>query len=159
NYAQRFAMSDNSYGTGFGPSTPGAFNVTSGNSYGAVCGPASAVYNSSPCSGWSATTLPQPTPGTAQPQGTGTDYSHAEPASDLCSYTEDKRGGPQTRAKGGQNVGDLLDHAGITWGWFQGGFSNPGYVAGQPATYDQSKVCTGTSPNIGGAIQKDYNPH
>ena len=30
NYAQHFAMSDNSYGTGFGPSTPGAFNSVSG---------------------------------------------------------------------------------------------------------------------------------
>ena len=27
NYAQHFAMSDNSYGTTYGPSTPGAFNV------------------------------------------------------------------------------------------------------------------------------------
>ncbi len=34
-YAQRFAMSDNSYGTTFGPSSPGAVNVTAGNTYGA----------------------------------------------------------------------------------------------------------------------------
>ena len=31
NYAQHFAMSDNSYSDTFGPSTPGAINVTSGN--------------------------------------------------------------------------------------------------------------------------------
>jgi phospholipase C len=30
NYAQRFAMSDNSYGTNFGPSTDGALNLISG---------------------------------------------------------------------------------------------------------------------------------
>ncbi len=30
NYAQRFAMSDNSYNTTFGPSTPGALNLVSG---------------------------------------------------------------------------------------------------------------------------------
>ena len=30
NYAQRFAMSDNSYGTNFGPSTDGAINLISG---------------------------------------------------------------------------------------------------------------------------------
>ena len=30
NYAQYFAMNDNSFGTNFGPSTPGALNVTSG---------------------------------------------------------------------------------------------------------------------------------
>jgi phospholipase C len=29
-YAQHFAMSDNSYGTGFGPSTPGALNLIPG---------------------------------------------------------------------------------------------------------------------------------
>src|SRR5262249_30169568 len=31
NYAQRFAMSDNSYGTTYGPSSPGALNLVSGN--------------------------------------------------------------------------------------------------------------------------------
>ena len=31
NYASRFAMSDNSFGTTFGPSTPGAINLVSGN--------------------------------------------------------------------------------------------------------------------------------
>ena len=35
NYAQRFAMSDNFYGTEFGPSTPGALNLISGDLYGA----------------------------------------------------------------------------------------------------------------------------
>ncbi len=31
NYAQRFAMSDNSFGTTFGPSTPGALNLVAGS--------------------------------------------------------------------------------------------------------------------------------
>ena len=31
NYAQHFAMSDNSYGTTFGPSAPGAINLASGD--------------------------------------------------------------------------------------------------------------------------------
>ena len=34
NYAQHFAMSDNSYGTNFGPSTPGALNLISGQTNG-----------------------------------------------------------------------------------------------------------------------------
>ena len=34
NYAQHFAMSDNSYGTNFGPSTPGAINLVSGQTNG-----------------------------------------------------------------------------------------------------------------------------
>jgi phospholipase C len=36
NYAQQFAMSDNSYGTTFGPSTPGAINLISGQTGGIV---------------------------------------------------------------------------------------------------------------------------
>jgi phospholipase C len=34
NYAQRFALSDNSYDTNFGPSTPGALNLISGQTHG-----------------------------------------------------------------------------------------------------------------------------
>jgi phospholipase C len=34
NYAQRFAINDNSYGTTFGPSTPGCLNLISGNTHG-----------------------------------------------------------------------------------------------------------------------------
>ena len=36
NYAQRYAMSDNSYDTNFGPSTPGAINLISGQTNGVV---------------------------------------------------------------------------------------------------------------------------
>src|ERR1035438_3904791 len=36
NYAQHFAMSDNSYGTTFGPSTPGVLNLISGQTNGAT---------------------------------------------------------------------------------------------------------------------------
>lgn len=36
NYAQRFAMSDNSFETTFGPSTPGALNLISGQTHGAT---------------------------------------------------------------------------------------------------------------------------
>src|SRR5262249_20077319 len=34
NYAQSFAMNDNSFGTTFGPSTPGALNLVSGSTHG-----------------------------------------------------------------------------------------------------------------------------
>jgi phospholipase C len=36
NYAQHFAMSDNSFSTTFGPSTPGALNLVSGQTHGAT---------------------------------------------------------------------------------------------------------------------------
>ena len=39
NYAQNNAMSDNMYSTTYGPSTPGALNVTAAQTYGAICAP------------------------------------------------------------------------------------------------------------------------
>ena len=42
NYAQHFAMSDNSYNTTFGPSTPGAVNLISGDTSGATLVPLAA---------------------------------------------------------------------------------------------------------------------
>ena len=36
NYAQNFAISDNSFATTFGSSTPGALNLVSGNTHGAT---------------------------------------------------------------------------------------------------------------------------
>ncbi len=35
NYAQHYAMNDHSFGTTFGPSTPGAINLVSGQTNGA----------------------------------------------------------------------------------------------------------------------------
>jgi phospholipase C len=152
NYAQHFAMSDNSYSTGFGPSTPGAINVTGTNTYGATCGGDSgAVFPATIPSCGNASTA-TPTPGHPQPQGTGTVFSDADPAYDVCSKGA-------TIGMGGNNIGDLLDSAGISWGWFQGGFASPNYVSGQPSTDDLSKVCTGKTPNILGKQQTDYSAH
>jgi phospholipase C len=159
NYAQHFAMSDNSYSTTFGPSTPGAFNVTTGNTFGAICGPTSAVINAPVCAGTPGT--PQSTPaGQPQSQGPGTTYSDADPYWDVCSGAQqDHHTAAQTIQMGGKNVGDLLNSGGVTWGWFQGGFASPDYVSGKPSTDDLTKVCTGAHNNIGGASQLDYNPH
>ena len=116
NYAQRYSMSDNHFSTGFGPSTPGALNLVSGNTFGATCADAETFNNSTPC--------PKPflaaTPGTPAPVGTGTIYGDPQPAYDKCS-TRDRAG------MGGSNVGDLLGQAQsgpITWGWFEGGFAD-----------------------------------
>ena len=38
NYAQNFAMNDNSFSTTFGPSAPGAINLVAGNTFGAMSG-------------------------------------------------------------------------------------------------------------------------
>src|SRR5579872_389298 len=62
NYAQRFAMSDNSFGTTFGPSTPGVLNLVSGQTHGADTPIAGTVAN-------------------------GTVIGDADPAHDDCSGT------------------------------------------------------------------------
>jgi phospholipase C len=157
NYAQHFAMSDNSYSDTFGPSTPGALNVTSTNTFGAICGPTTAVFGGTPCT--AAPGSAAATPGSAQPQGTGSVYSDADPNYDICSSTQDHRTAASTIQMGGENVGDLLDKAGVSWGWFQGGFASPNYVSGKPSTDDLSAVCTGAHNNIGGAAALDYSPH
>ena len=162
NYAQHFAMSDNSYSTVFGPSTPGAINVTGANTFGAICGPSSAVINAPTPTPTVCTAEPgsaPATPSASQPQGTGTVYSDADPNYDICSATQDGRAAAATIQMGGKNIGDLLDQARISWGWFQGGFASPNYVSGQPSTDDLTKVCTGAHNNIGSASQLDYNPH
>ena len=157
NYAQHFAMSDNSFSDNFGPSTPGALNVISGNTYGAVCGPTSAVYNSSACT--AAPGSAPAKPGSPRSQGSGTVYGDADPNFDICSATQDGGNAAGTIQLGGQNIGDLLDKTGVSWGWFQGGFASPGYVPGRPTTDDLSKVCTGAHKNIAGASVADYSPH
>jgi phospholipase C len=154
NYAQDFAMSDNSYSTTFGPSTPGALNVVTGNTFGAICG---GQFNSTPC------TAPPgsapATPGSPQLQGPGTVTNDPDPNFDVCSSTQDHSTAASTTQMGGRNIGDLLNQGGVSWGWFQGGFSSPSYVPGQSSTYDPSTVCTGSHNNIGGVSQKDYSPH
>ena len=163
NYAQHFAVSDNSYGTTFGPSTPGALNVTAAQTYGAICGPTSAVYGgpacTAPAGGLSASLS---TPGSPAAAGPGSVYSDADPLFDACSNSA-MTGGTYSPAKdiemGGPNVGDLLNHESVSWGWFQGGFASPGYVPGEPGTDNPAKVCTGAHVNIGGSTINDYSPH
>lgn len=93
NYAQNYAMSDNSFGTTFGPSTPGALNLVSGQTHGA-------------------------TPATITGEvSNGTVISDPDPTYDACSSTKFP-----TVAMSGKNVGDLLNAKAISWGWFQGGF-------------------------------------
>jgi phospholipase C len=98
NYAQRFAMSDNSYDTVFGPSTPGALNLVSGQTNGAVlsAGSPSTVSNS---------------------DGSLTLTGDADPAGDVCSTSSNQV------SMTGPNIGEVLTTAKITWGWFHGGFN------------------------------------
>jgi phospholipase C len=122
-YGQNFAMSDNSFGTTFGPSTPGALNLVSGQTNGAT--PAS---------------IPDSVAG-------GTVIGDPDPTYDDCS------GSGTVAMTTGLNVGDLLNTAGVTWGFFQGGFAPTSYTSTGKA------VCHSTHVNVGGATVTDYSPH
>jgi phospholipase C len=121
NYAQHFAMSDNSYGTTFGPSTPGLLNLVAGTTY------AGTIMNGKSAGG-----------NIAGGVTTGAVIGDADPYGDNCSAP----GRAQIRMSG-QNVGDLLNAAGVTWGSFMGGFAN----------------CTHSSTGITGLTTTDYIPH
>ncbi len=131
NYAQHYAMSDNSYGTNYGPSTDGALNLISGQLNGAI----------------------NNTNGTGSLIGDGyggfTDISDADPAGDVCSTTTG-----ETFSMSGQNIGDLLNAAGVSWGFFEGGFdltqTNPNGTTG---------CARSTTSLITNTKKADYIPH
>jgi phospholipase C len=131
NYAQNFAMNDNSYGTTFGPSTPGLLNLVAGNTY-----PATTSASSPKLVGVSS--------------GIGTLVGDLDPTGDVCS-------GPPTVQMGGQNIGDLLTAKGISWGSFMGGFdltiTNP-----SPGSGTGCKRMSPATPANGGPTA-DYIPH
>ena len=142
NYAQNYAMSDNNFDPVFGPSTPGALNLASGNTGGG--------YAVNPTTG-----AVEPDTGTVSAlnsDGLGTIYGDLDPAYDDCSdasHTSTNPVGVMT----GKNIGDLLNARNITWGWFQGGFAP---TSTNSAGY---AVCGSAHENIGGNEVTDYSPH
>jgi phospholipase C len=98
NYAQQYAMSDRFFGTTFGPSALGAINLISGQTNGAVndVNAAAAVV----------------------PDGGGgyTLIANANPEGEICA------GENVNVHMSGRNIGDLLNAAGMSWGFFAEGF-------------------------------------
>jgi len=147
NYAQRFAMSDNSFNTTFGPSTPGAINLVSGQTNGAVGDvksgfAADGAYDEyTDGNGNTAATL--------VPDGNGgyTATDDDDPTGDVCS-------GAPTFHMTGKNIGDLLNAQGITWGFFEGGFD----LTVKNANGTTGCGRTSTSTYVGKA-KVDYIPH
>lgn len=106
NYAQTFAMNDRSFSTQFGPSTPGAINLISGQTNGMELPPgyeleADGTYSK----------------GRVVPDGNGnwTMISDLDPTGDVCSQGK-------TALMTGHNIGDMMNEAGMSWGFFEGGF-------------------------------------
>jgi phospholipase C len=107
NYAQHYAMSDDSFGTTFGPSSPGAINLASGDT-GNVDTAHSANIPSL------ATPAAPNADLTANGKGGYSLTSDAQPYWDDCSTSD-------AVAMSGTNIGDELNQAGVSWGWFEGG--------------------------------------
>ena len=129
NYAQHYALNDNLFGTTFGPSTPGALNLISGQTNGVV----------------------QHLNGTGDEvdggAGSLTVVGDPDPVGDVCSNA--------TRNQvqmGGKNIGDLLSAKGITWGSFMGGFNL------SKVNSNGSTGCNRSSTGLSGTTN-DYIPH
>ena len=131
NYAQRFAMSDNSYNTTFGPSTPGAINLVAGQTNGVI-----GNINGT---------------GAVIGDGNGglTDIGDADPLGDVCSTTTGEQ-----FSMTGTTIGDLLNAAGVSWGFFTQGFD---------LTITNANGSTGCSRSTTSAVtntkKADYIPH
>ena len=129
NYAQHFAMSDNSYDTVFGPSTPGLLNLVSGQTNGLA-----QVINGT---------------GSETDGGNGslTVIGDPDPIADVCSAP--------TRNQvqmSGKNIGDLLNAAGVSWGSFMGGFDLTAKNA------NGTTGCLRSSTGVAATLA-DYIPH
>jgi phospholipase C len=141
NYAQHYALSDNSFDTNFGPSTPGAINLISGNTHGVQ---AVDPVTHEPVSDAYAVQSPDA-------NGIGTMINDPDPAWDDCSG-KNHTSKDNLATMHGRNIGDLLNQRHVTWGWFQGGFRPTGEAGGYA-------VCGATHTNVGGNAAVDYSPH
>ena len=131
-YAPNYARSDNFFGTTFGPSAPGVINLISGNTSGATV------------------TSGSPSGIIAGGATSGALIGDARPSVALDDCTLPTK---VLATMSGKNVGDLLNAAKLTWGWFQGGFK-PSSVSGGTA------ACATAHNNVSGASAgTDYIPH
>jgi len=104
NYAQHYAMSDNSFDVNYGPSVPGYINLYSGNLHGLN------LYKA---------------------ETDGSVYKNPADGSmtligNTRAYLDDCDGASDPKAVSvemtGKGIGDLLNTKNVTWGWFRSGF-------------------------------------
>jgi len=153
NYAQNYALSDNSWDGTFGPSTPGALNLISGQTHG--------VTSVDPATGALTAKPDQHVVRVSDSNGVGTIINDVDPAYDDCSDNNHRAAAPgkaldTLAALSGKNIGDLLNAKGVTWGWFQGGFRADVPAASSPTGLAQ---CQAKHTNVAGASVLDYSPH
>lgn len=146
NYAQHFAMNDNSYGTMFGPSTVGAVNLVAGTTATGTLSPNKVNGKAANPSGVIANDL-----------FTGPIIGDVRPLNDECVLTNPGLQTAQMASIVGKNVGDLLNAKNITWGWFEGGFAPTGYDSMGRAICGANH--TGLAGNDDVETVGDYIPH
>lgn len=138
NYAQAYALHDNFFTTTFGPSTPGHINLISGQTNGVILPKGAKLDADGTYDGKRAV-----------PDGNGgwTMIGDFDPHGDVCVQYA-------TGSMKGRNIGDMLNAANVSWGWFQGGFdltrTNP----------DGSTGCQrGHMSPYTHVYSHDYSPH
>ncbi len=137
-YAQHFAMSDNHWNDTYGPSTPGALEVVSGQTNGMKI----VATTKQP------STLDAVSYYIADGQGGWTMINDVDPGADTCSVPKDQA------MMTGKNIGDLLNTANITWGGFMGGFNLETRNANGTTGCQRS-----TQSAVVGKAVVDYIPH
>ncbi|MGV4980797.1 phospholipase C [Streptomyces sp. NRAIS4] len=147
NYAQHYSLSDRSFSSNYGPSTPGALNLVSGNTHG--------VISVDPTTGKQTSTPDPYAVKSPDAKGVGTVINDPDPAFDDCSG-KDHTSSNALASMQGRNIGDLLNAKNVSWGWFQGGFRPSTAWNGTSGSYAK---CDTAHTNLGGASVVDYSPH
>jgi phospholipase C len=146
NYAQHFALNDNSYTTQFGPSTPGAINLISGQTNGVAA--TLNVFDAN-------MNLLHPTheawgDPAHSPQNI-TEIGDGDPIQDVCSNPS-----LDQITLAGPNIGDLLNAKGVSWGWFEGGFDLT--ITNANGTTGCKRSTPAAAANVP-SVSVDYIPH
>ena len=138
NYAQNYALNDNSFGTTFGPSNVGAQNLISGQTNGIIATNAAAVTAGGTNLDFEVT---------ADGNGGMTLTGDPQPLGDVCSTRDAVQ-------LSGKNIGDMLNVAGVSWGFFEAGFD---------LTQTNANGTTGckrsTTSAVTNVTKVDYIPH
>lgn len=137
-YAQHFAMSDAAFADTYGPSTPGALEVVSGQTNGMLA--IQTTKKSATASAYSYYV--------DDGQGGLTMINDVDPATDACSVPSD------VAFMSGKNIGDLLNDADISWGGFMGGFDLTAKNANSSTGCKRSTYAPIVTSNV-----TDYIPH
>ncbi len=139
NFAQNYSLNDNSWTTTFGPSTPGAVNLISGQTNGIVAS------NKVDGGTFSSSHV------IADGNGNYTMIGDIDPLNDVCSSAADQG------QLAGKTIGDALNAAGITWGFFEGGFNLS--LVNANGTTGCARSTAQTVANSATPVPADYVPH